>query len=127
MLIDDLIRLDLTRKEAQAYTMLLRIGASPVSSLARRTSLKRVTLYSVLESLVQKGLIGYEVKKGVRYYIPYDPECLVDRFTEELARLKMKLSLARDCAERLEDQSSIQTNEEEHACTCPLHHLKLAY
>lgn len=97
MFVENLVKLGFTEREAKAYLMLLRIGPSPVSSLAKRTNMKRVTVYSVLESLLSRGIVTYEQSCEGRIYIPHDPECLMEELDKEKAGLNVKMAIARDC------------------------------
>jgi predicted transcriptional regulator len=100
---DDLKKLGFTDKEAQVYLMLLRIGPSPVSALANRLGLKRVTVYSVLDSLCARGLVTFDQCGNCRRYIPHDPECLLDDLEKEGAELKFRMSLAKSCVSKLHE------------------------
>jgi sugar-specific transcriptional regulator TrmB len=101
MFIKDLIRLGFSEKEAIVYLMLLRVGPSPVSTLARRVNMKRVTVYSVLEALCARALITYEETSKGKRYIPLDPECLLNYFERENAELRVRMDLAENCVEKL--------------------------
>lgn len=107
MLIDNLIQLGLSEKEAEVYLMLLRIGPSPASSLARRINVKRVTVYSVLDSLSARGLVTFEENGNCRKYIPHDPECLLYGLEKQNAELKVRIELAKDCIEKLQESRSL--------------------
>ncbi|MBT4384622.1 hypothetical protein HOD30_02650 [Candidatus Peregrinibacteria bacterium] len=110
---EDLKKLGFSEKEARVYLMLLRIGPSVVSSIAARTDLKRVSLYSVLDSLQKRGLVSFDDSKGVRSYIPHDPECLLYAFEKKSAELKFQLDLAKDCIERMQSFSGYKNNDDE--------------
>ncbi len=81
--------------------MLLRMGPLPVSTLAIRANVKRVTAYSVLEALIDRGLVSYEKRKMCRYYSPHDPECLMYLLEQKSAEIKFQMDLARDCISKL--------------------------
>ncbi|MFA5793016.1 MAG: helix-turn-helix domain-containing protein [Candidatus Gracilibacteria bacterium] len=104
---ENLVKLGFTEKEARVYLMLFRTGPSPVSSLAKRVGMKRVTVYSVLESLMARGIITYEHSGEGRKYIPHDPECLLDELDREKASLQMKLAVAKDCIDQLQKSSAL--------------------
>lgn len=105
MFLENLVKLGFTEKEARVYLMLFRIGPSPVSSLAKRVGMKRVTVYSVLESLLARGVVTYEHGADGRKYIPHDPECLLEELNREKATLQMKLTVAKDCIIELNKSS----------------------
>lgn len=101
MFVENLIKLGLSEKEATVYLLLLGIGPSQVSSLAKRAMLKRVTAYSVLDSLCARGLVTFEPMKIGKRYIAYDPECLLNGLEQEKAQLKWRMELAKDCIQKL--------------------------
>lgn len=101
MFVENLIQLGLSDKEARLYLLLLGVGPSQVSSLAKRALMKRVTVYSVLDSLCLRGLVTYEEATVGRRYIAYDPECLLDSLEKEKAELKWRMELAKDCIQKL--------------------------
>lgn len=121
MIIEDLTRLGLSEKEAKIYYMLLRIGPSPASSLARRVQIKRVTVYSVLESLKEKGLVSARKTEHGKIFLPHEPENLMIGFNERAAQLRMQMDLAKECIERIYSQckKNIENTETSH-CRCCL-------
>lgn len=98
---ENLTQLGLSEKEALLYLTLLRNGPSPVSLLAKRIGLKRVSLYPVLEALELRGLLAFEQTPVGRRYIPHDPVCLLDLLEQESADLKYRIDLAKKCVEEL--------------------------
>lgn len=84
------------------YMMLLKVGASPVSTLAKRLQMKRVTTYSVLDSLRKRGYVAYKKSSTCRKYIPQDPECIIEDLERKNEKLRIKLRLARDCVRKLQ-------------------------
>lgn len=103
-----LTQLGLTEKEATLYMTMLRIGPSPVSTLAKRSNIKRVSLYSILNSLCERGLITFEQSKMGRRYIPYDPESLLYNLERESAQIKFRMQVAKDCIQELANMSFTQ-------------------
>ncbi len=77
MLDDKLRQFGLTRNESVIYLELLKLGAQPVSVLAKRLKMNRSTTYSTLQALGQKGLVGRMRKNKITYYSAADPNSLV--------------------------------------------------
>jgi len=101
MFVENLIKLGFNQKEAEVYLMLLRVGPSPVSSLAQRIGLKRASVYSVLDSLMVRGLVSFEQSGNCRRYIPHDPECLLFGLERQNAELRCQMDLAKTCVDGL--------------------------
>lgn len=99
---ENLLQLGLSKKEVMLYLLLLRNGPAPVSSLAKRLELKRVSLYSILESLELKGLISIQETERGRRYLPHDPECLLEGLEKQQIELKYRFELAKECVEQLQ-------------------------
>lgn len=64
----------LNDKEARVYLACLELGSSPVSEIARRARVNRVTAYDVLEKLMKKGMVNTFLKAGIRLYDATDPQ-----------------------------------------------------
>lgn len=63
-----LITLGLTEKEAQIYLVLLQVGQDSVFNIAKKSELKRPTVYLILDSLLQKGLASIlKTPKAILY------------------------------------------------------------
>lgn len=71
-------QLGITQDEYKTYTEVLKKPPTSIKRLSQLTGIKRSTQYSVLESLVDKGLI-YEADENKDYrYTAADPQKLVD-------------------------------------------------
>ena len=87
MLIKELEKLNLNKKEAILYVALLELGESNLQGIADKAGLKRTTVYDILDSLKQKGLIS-TTKKGKRvYYYAENPRVIETIFKEKISRL----------------------------------------
>lgn len=53
----------LSEKESQIYLALLQVDSESIQEIAKNTGINRTTVYPVLESLAQKGLVG-EIQDG---------------------------------------------------------------
>lgn len=84
-LIQLLIQIGLTEKESQAYLICLKIGTNPASIIAKHADLNRCTTYSVLESLIKKGLVSQVEKDTIRYFTSVGPRQLI-MYLEEKTR-----------------------------------------
>lgn len=76
-----------SQTQAKIYLQLLELGPTLASIIAKRSKLKRVTVYSALEGLEQKGIVETYKKNDVNYYQACDPEVISNmleaRFDEE--------------------------------------------
>lgn len=91
MLQSILENIGLTTKESRTYLAALEIGSSPVSKIASKAKLNRVTAYDILEKLVKKGLINFFTKDKIKYFTATDPEIVVNEFKKRTADLAKAL------------------------------------
>ncbi len=71
-----LLNIGMTDKESSVYLAVLGQGPTTVLKIATATGIKRTTVYSILESLKQKGLITIELKGFKQQYSAESPEKL---------------------------------------------------
>ncbi len=77
----------LTEKEIQVYLANLQLGTSKVHAIAKQAGILRETTYSILKSLIEKGLVGYVIKSGVKYFETAPPNKLFDILKEREAKI----------------------------------------
>ena len=70
-------------KQAKAYLSLLELGEATLADLARKAKIKRTTLYDVVRTLKDKGLVSSVKSGGRTLYSAEDPRTLDDRLDEQ--------------------------------------------
>jgi HTH-type transcriptional regulator, sugar sensing transcriptional regulator len=78
-------------KEAKTYLALLELGEGTLADLARKSRIKRTTLYDIVRSLKDKGLISAVRSGGRLLYSAEDPRTLDDRLREQQTVLSTAL------------------------------------
>lgn len=76
--------LGLSEQEANAYISLLRLGGSLASIVAKDMSVKRTTVYPILQTLTQKGFATIYFRKNKRFYYAVKPHKLSGLFEKKL-------------------------------------------
>ncbi len=79
----------LSENEASVYFSALSLGPSTVLSISRAAELKRTTVYSILETLKQKGLMKIELRGLKKYFEAENPEkieSLLERRKEDFRK-----------------------------------------
>lgn len=71
------------KKTETAYRTLLTLGDAPISSIARRSGLKRTSCYHILENLIQMGLATSYEERGVRRFAAEHPSRLEQFFQRQ--------------------------------------------
>ncbi len=83
--------LGLSEHEAKVYLATLNLGPSTILKIAKTAEVKRTTVYSVVESLKQKGLINFEVRGLKTLYAAADPQKLETVLEQKKEKLKSTL------------------------------------
>lgn len=90
-LLKSLIEFGLTDKEAEVYLASLSLGQTTILQIARNSGIKRTTVYSLVESLKQKGLMGMVQQGFKQYYVAENPERLEVMIEEKRSKLSKTL------------------------------------
>jgi sugar-specific transcriptional regulator TrmB len=97
----ELQELGLSDKEASVYVALLAVDNDSVLDLAKRTGINRTTIYPVLDSLLQKGLVSeIKVDKKIRFAAE-SPERLITFVERQKVVFEEKAGRVRDFVPRL--------------------------
>ncbi|PIN76063.1 hypothetical protein COV18_01415 [Candidatus Woesearchaeota archaeon CG10_big_fil_rev_8_21_14_0_10_37_12] len=83
--------LGLSDGETKVYLALLKIGTSTVAQLKEESRLHRTTIYDFIEKLLNKGLVSYVIKGGVKYFSAAPPKQLFDLLKEKQENLQTVL------------------------------------
>lgn len=70
----------LNEKEAKVYIAVLEGGEISVSHIAQKAHLKRTTVYDILESLKERGILSVVKRRGIHTVSALPPQNLIDRF-----------------------------------------------
>ncbi|EKD93331.1 MAG: Transcriptional regulator, TrmB [uncultured bacterium] len=103
----ELQQLGFSDKEAAAYTLLLQLGPSAASTLARRTNIKRTSMYDVLNTLLEKNLIN-TFKQGDHSYF------FVDDVNKIYYQEKEKLQTAKNFLRKIKTQQNLNPGIQVH-------------
>jgi sugar-specific transcriptional regulator TrmB len=83
--------LGLNEKSAKVYLAGLVLGTTTVQDLARKSGLKRPTVYLHLDELVRQGLFEHVSINNKKYYRAVEPEVLETRLKKNLEHLQKEL------------------------------------
>lgn len=70
----------LNDKEAAVYLAILESGEATVAGIARKSHLKRTTVYDILEPLRERGIVSMVKRRGIHTVSALPPQNLIDRF-----------------------------------------------
>ena len=113
--IDLLAALGLTNWESKTYLALVEIGSTTTGPLVKKCEVPQSKIYTVLESLNKKGLVGHIVKGKIKYFQATSPEKIIALFKEKenalsalLINLKEKQAIQKQSVELFEGFKSIR-------------------
>ena len=96
MLEKELQKIGLSDKEAIIYLTLLKYTDLTAGKIAKKTSLPRATVYSSLESLINKGLVSTSLVGRVKHFNSESMEMMDDMIQEEEQKIKNKKAILHD-------------------------------
>lgn len=84
-------RIGLNEKEAKIYLTLLNLKESPISFIAKKSNLKRPTVYVILEALEKNGFVSHFKREKVLYYRASDPKLILESERNKIQDLERAL------------------------------------
>ncbi len=109
-----LINLGLTDGEAKVYLSLLKLGSSSVGPIVKEANVAYSNIYSILDRLLEKGLISFIVKEKTKYFQAVSPIKLkefLEKKEEELEKEKQSLKQLIPSLEKLQSPKARQEAE----------------
>jgi predicted transcriptional regulator len=106
-LIEKLQEYGLSKKEAEIYCHLLRLGTVTIGPLCRETKSGRQSVYHAMEDLIKRGLAFEERIKGKpRVYTAHRPQALLEEHAQQqkiLQNLTLDLEILRGSGQTVGD------------------------
>ena len=75
-IIENLKNIGLTLSESKVYLFLLQYKESKARDISKKTGIPTSHIYSILEQLLEKGIISFKIVNNIKIYRPVDPENL---------------------------------------------------
>lgn len=107
-LVKTLQQYGLSEKEAKIYLVILEMWSAAVSVIARRSGVKRVTVYAILEELKKKEIAHEIIKNDIKYYSVIDPDKLFKDFEKKYKNFKDLLPEFLSIKEKYGDRPRMQ-------------------
>ena len=83
MRVDILEEIGLTHSEIKVYLALLELGSTTTGKIVDKSKVASSKIYEILDKLMQKGLVSFIVKSGVKYFEAAPPERIMDYMTRK--------------------------------------------
>jgi sugar-specific transcriptional regulator TrmB len=74
--VESLTSIGLNENEARLYLAGLELGPTTILKLSKSASVKRTTAYSIIESLIAKGIFYIQMDGWKKYFVASDPDNL---------------------------------------------------
>lgn len=84
----NLQNLGLSTNQVKIYLTLLQLGSANIQEIAKKAVIKRTTAYSILDTLLQKGLISFSQKGAHREYFAENPKKIPVLFQQQEQKIK---------------------------------------
>ena len=87
-------KLGLTKGEIKVYLALNELGEVTVGPIGKESKVSKSKIYDILDKLIEKGLVGYIVKDGTKYFIANNPNMIleyIDRKEQGLQKTKEEM------------------------------------
>ena len=91
MNIETLEKIGLSPNEAKVYLALLGLGPSLAGKITEKSKVNRRTVYDVLESLIDKGLVSYIIEANRKVFEATDPIRFLDLLKEREKEIQESL------------------------------------
>jgi len=95
-------------KEAKIYLTTLELGSSIVSTIARRSEIKRVTVYALLNDMKRKWWVNEITKDEIKYYSVIGPDLLWKQLEQKCDIFKEKIPELLSIADKFGNKPKIQ-------------------
>ncbi|MBI5152302.1 hypothetical protein HZA39_02110 [Candidatus Peregrinibacteria bacterium] len=94
-MLQDLIKIGLSDKEAKVYLALMELGPSTVTEISKKARVTRTNGYHLLNSLITKGLISSNEEKSKMIFAAEDPERLLSMLETQLKQIESNIQHAK--------------------------------
>ncbi|MBU1111333.1 MAG: helix-turn-helix domain-containing protein [archaeon] len=80
----------LTEREAKVYLFLLEYQEAKTGIICSKLNIPNSHIYTILEKLLNKGIISFKIVNNVKIFRPVDPESLYALFREKERKLEQE-------------------------------------
>jgi len=103
--------LGLSEGETKVYLALLKLGSSNVHKIKEEANIHRTTVYDFVDKLIDKGLVSYVLKNGVKHFKANNVDKLKDYLSEKQDKLKDILPDLQKLQSFIKEDFSVEVHE----------------
>lgn len=101
----------LSENEIKIFITLLTTGTVKVDAISQKVDLPRTTIYGLLKSLSEKGLVAHSIKSGIKHYTATNPKQLVSMQEERIKELQKVVPLMESIMGTITEKPTIEVYE----------------
>ena len=102
----------LTEGETKVYLALLELGSTTSGPIIEKSKISRSIIYTILEKLIEKGLVSFIIKEKTKYFQATSPNKILNYIEERENKLKKsKEDIEKILPQLLLKQNSFGKNE----------------
>src|SRR3989344_5908658 len=108
MLNKELEKIGLTQKEAGIYLACLELTEATIGDIAKKSGVKRTTVYDIIDSLKEKGLVSSITKNKKLFYYAESPKKLENTLDEKKRLLENMMPELFSIANKIDKKPKIK-------------------
>jgi len=109
--ISPLLKVGLTVPEARVYLSLLELKESKTGALCEKSNVSSSKIYSILNGLINKGLVSYRVQNNSKIFIASPPMILKELFEEREKKFADEKKGILELIESLKTKQQLESSE----------------
>lgn len=87
-LLPQLQQVGLNQKEAKVYLATLELGEASVQEIAKKSGVKRTSIYNLIDDLIKREIIHVVIKKKKKKFVATEPTALKEMITQRKKALE---------------------------------------
>jgi sugar-specific transcriptional regulator TrmB len=99
--------LGLSDKEIKVYFALLNLGEATASRISEIANLNRITTYTLLKSMTEKGFCSTYDKNKIQYFRPLKPENILGLLEEKKKKISLILPILKQQEKKVEEKPEV--------------------
>ena len=107
-IISALGEIGLSEKEARVYLSLVELGEAPVNKITQLARLNRVTVYPVIQSLINKGFVSKFSMDKKTHFKAISPKQLLGLIKDKEQKIKSILPMMEEMEKKITETTSIE-------------------
>ncbi len=110
MIVEPLLNLGLSQKEAEVYLSALQLGFATVQQIAQKAEINRTTAYTHIRSLISRGLVNATTHNGRACFVAAKPDVLKDFWEQQELEIKRRKEVLDQIMPELQSLYNLSTD-----------------